>query len=299
MGPPASPASVVAASIRCVLDPLMAELQRRVEKVAEGKARPEDVRRLRAAARRIAVLVEEFAAPGRSGEHHLHVLERLRKRAGKVRDRDVALGLIEAAVPRSAAFKLARRALKRHLRTARDASVRKLRQELTRLRIGRFRKALAKMAAGVVIDPAGAGRVIRRNTARALALARGAAAHPQAADRLHRTRLAIKRVRDLVDLCGARVEGSSALARRAARLVIVLGKAQDRVVMLQLIGKLEGDAGGKVRAGLHAIERIFTSRHLSAQKAALAALARAERDLRLKVGRIQAARRSRPTRTRP
>ena len=164
---------------------------------------PKAVHRLRATTRRIQMLVHsrDFKLRGKEREA-LRELERIRKRAGKVRDVDVELELLKAIGNRSAEGD--RRALKQWLEKRRAVKARRLSEAARDLRRSKFSDhlhgTLERVTAGASERREG-DTPLSQARVRLQALANDFVAEPPPkAQRLHQIRIELKRIRYLAEL---------------------------------------------------------------------------------------------------
>lgn len=161
------------------------------------------VHRLRTTARRIQTLLQSHEVKLR-GKHRKAVreLERIRKRAGKVRDLDVELELLKAIGNRSAEGD--RRALKQALTKKRSTKSERLSEAARDLTHSTFADHLHETLQRVTAaasDPAQGDAPLAQARVRLQALANDFAAEPRPkAQRLHEIRIELKRIRYLAEL---------------------------------------------------------------------------------------------------
>nr|HRJ49613.1 CHAD domain-containing protein [Phycisphaerales bacterium] len=81
--------------------PIAHDLAKRLTRVAREKVSARDVHRLRSGSRRLAALFHHLPGPGGSARRRRvrSMIRLLRRRAGKVRDCDVSLEIVERELP--------------------------------------------------------------------------------------------------------------------------------------------------------------------------------------------------------
>lgn len=219
---------------------MLRDLSKRIERIASGKSNKNDVHRFRTGARRIeAGLTELLQADSRSSPcHDVYKLTRkARKLAGDVRDIDVARELIQKVVaPLENDSQAASAFLDEYLESRRSDALNELERALARRRIANLPKKLQNAFKKEALSRTQIKRVLRRCIARAKTLA-SASGSP---DGLHRTRLCVKRIRDVARIVEPLIgRPAASIATRAARLSEHLGRTQDLAVIVQLIDQVD------------------------------------------------------------
>jgi CHAD domain-containing protein len=186
-----------------------------VSRLAE-EATPKSVHRLRTTIRRIESLIS-YAHPdlGKKLERSLEKLEELRKRAGKVRDIDVQIRLLDQVGNGSTARD--RKALTSLLEKKRGRQVERLSAALGKLAGEKLFARLGRVAEKVGTGPTGANRPLAPLEEAGLQLNRLAAGfasqEPLKAHRLHEARLQLKKIRYMAELADDSDERKAFLER--------------------------------------------------------------------------------------
>lgn len=191
---------------------------------------PEAVHQTRVASRRLREVLPAFvAADTRRGRDVAAAVRRVTRALGSVRELDVALGLFDAAVTADGLRPVARATARRALQTARSSALRQARTTLTPARVARLRARLdaltAPTAPTAALDREGMSAALHARTLRAGRRLRKAVDHVTtvyAPARLHRVRIAVKRLRYALE-----AEGAARGARRASSQVQQLRAIQD------------------------------------------------------------------------
>ncbi len=143
-----------------------------------------------------AGLTELLQADSRSSPYHnvYKITRKARKRAGDVRDMDVARELVRRiAAPLDCAAKPACAFLEKYLETTRNDALKELKREVGRRRVSTLPEKLRKRLNAEELSRATIKRVLKSCIARAQKLA----LESDSAEAMHRTRLSIKRLRDV------------------------------------------------------------------------------------------------------
>jgi CHAD domain-containing protein len=182
---------------------LTADLTAAVSRLAENDVTPRAVHRLRTTIRRIESLVS-YAHPDldRKLERSLEKLTDLRKRAGRVRDMDVQIGLLGSIANGSTAKD--RKTLAELLGKKRDRQTQRLVSSVQKLQESKFFTRMNRIAekAGAVGE--GVNRPLaplEEARAQLAEMAAGFASHQKLKiSRLHDARISLKRIRYLAEL---------------------------------------------------------------------------------------------------
>lgn len=251
----------------------IAQLARRLRRIHKNRAQARDIHRLRSACRRLEAMLEDLVGIEKSHRKASRICEdvqMLRKRAGKVRDADVASELIKHA---TRAFGSAGNdiwiALDDQLMIDRDESLDRLADTAARRKIAGLPDRLASLLKRRRLPADRLVRIILEQIRHTHQLAKRPLTIPKD---LHQTRLAIKRIRDLAELAAPALGAPArTLAARAKRLTDRLGRAQDLVVLIEMLD----DAAERKNPpkGLADFRRTLIAWHLRAHTRAVAALA--------------------------
>ena len=241
-------------------------------KSATKRLTPEDVHKLRTRARRVVSLSETRSWPSLRKAKLTKPLERIRKKAGRVRDMDVLTshlaGMHADRDPSCRTQLLEYLGAKRYRRADR----------LTALleEVGPpLRKALRRLAKGVARETRGkrgnaAGKANARHSAQVLELTAGLG-EPAHLDRsnLHIYRLMVKELRDALRMAGAAGDSRFAEALGQCKnaigewhdweeLIVIAEKILDDGPRCQLLGELKAVSKRKFLAALETAERLRT-----------------------------------------
>jgi CHAD domain-containing protein len=182
---------------------LTADLSSVVAKLADDKAAPKNVHHLRTTIRRIESLVS-YANPdlGKKLERSLEKMADLRKRAGKVRDLDVQVGLLDALGNGSTARD--RKALAELLGKKRERQTKRLVSAVRKVQESKFFARMNRIAEESGAVPEGKNRPLAPLEEARVQLAEMAAdfsSHQEIKlSRLHSARVSLKRLRYLAEL---------------------------------------------------------------------------------------------------
>lgn len=245
-------------------DPLarLADDLRRLTEAASDKPKPRTVHRLRTTIRRFETVLP--AASGdevRGARKLLKQLDRIRKRAGKVRDVDVhlkALATVPASVDASA-----RDAVATALEKARGKRRKRLGEVLADEADGGLRKRLSQVVGRAVrTDATPPADTLATVLAGFDALARSS--EPLAGDRLHRFRIDTKRLRYLAETAPPSAETTMAIAQ-LKRIQDAIGTWHDWLTLGERAAAVLGTEGAspllaaleaRTRAKLEAAKRV-------------------------------------------
>lgn len=224
---------------------MLNDLSKRIERIASGKSNKNDVHKFRTGCRRIeAGLTELLQADSRASPYYdvYKATRRARKRAGQVRDIDVARELVQKVVaPLDCASVAGCAFLDKYLESKRKHALRELEREACRRRVTKLPEKLQKMLQNEELSRETIKNVLRGCIARAQKLA----VESSSAQGLHRTRLSVKRIRDVAKIVEPLIgRQASSIGLRAGRLSEHLGRAQDMTVIVQLIDEAIGESGG-------------------------------------------------------
>ena len=182
------------------------DLSKFVAKLPEGVTE-KSVHRLRTTIRRVQTLVS-FTHPdlGKKQQRALDELQALRKRAGKVRDLDIQMGLLGSIGNRSASAD--RRALLDALKKKRARQAERLTAALKRLETSKFLKRLEKITEKAVNDaPQNAGEPLEAAQKELAELAEEYSSRQVLKPaRLHELRIKLKMLRYRAELAAENVE---------------------------------------------------------------------------------------------
>lgn len=225
------------------------KLGRQASKVA-GKPAPENVHKFRTSSRRVEVLVADLAENRSSNDKKLlKLLGRLRKKAGRVRDRDVQVAALRSLkIPQEPGRKAQ---LMRTLAEDRAKREKKLLKALDKKTMAELRKRLKRASATLEIpenvDPVS----LARQKLSELEVEPGSITEST----LHQFRIVGKRARYIAELAGKNNQ-------EATRLVALLNHMQDVIGdwhdWLQLAERAEKMFGGVQESALVAALRNIT-----------------------------------------
>ena len=211
------------------------QLGRRLGKLAH-QLRPEDVHHYRTCTRRLQALLEEVAPkPGRNEKKLLKALNRLRRRAGRVRDLDVQIAALRnLKIPQEPGRKAQLLHTLTEMRAGRE---RKLHESMDSKTLRGLRKRVKKAARNFhssdTADPIALARTIFVQVARVQT--------PLTEEVLHRYRLQGKRVRYVVELGGETPEAEPML-QALKQMQDVLGDWHDWQMLSQSAEKILHEA---------------------------------------------------------
>jgi CHAD domain-containing protein len=213
------------------------QLDRQLSKLAH-QLRPDDVHRYRTCTRRLQALLEEVAPKlGRNERKLLKALNRLRRRAGRVRDLDVQIAALRnLKIPQEPG----RKALLLHtLAEMRSKREKKLHESMDSKTLRGLRKRVKKAASNFhssdAADPIALARTIFAQVARIQT--------PLTEEVLHRYRLQGKRVRYVVELAGETPEAEPML-QALKQMQDVLGDWHDWLTLSESAVKILHEAEG-------------------------------------------------------
>lgn len=182
---------------------LIEDLSSSAAKLAEGKVAPKNVHHLRTTVRRIESLIS-YANPDLSKklERSLEKMADLRKRAGKVRDFDVQIGLLDAIGNGSTARD--RKALVELLEKKRDRQAARLVAAVKKVQDSKFFSRMERVAEQSGDVPEEKNRPLaplEEAKAQLAEMARDFSSyHAVKTSRLHEARVSLKRIRYLAEL---------------------------------------------------------------------------------------------------
>lgn len=182
---------------------LISELSSSVSKLADGKAAPKNVHRLRTTVRRIESLIS-YANPDLSKklERSLEKMADLRKRAGKVRDFDVQIGLLGAIGNGSTTRD--RKALVELLEKKRERQAQRLVAAVKKIQDSKFFSRIDRVAEQSADVPEDKNRPLaplEEARAQLGMMAKDfSSEHMVKTNRLHQARISLKRIRYLAEL---------------------------------------------------------------------------------------------------
>jgi CHAD domain-containing protein len=167
-----------------------------------GKPSPKAVHRLRTTIRRIESLVS-YSHPDlkKKLERNLEKMADLRKRAGKVRDVDVQIGLLKALGNGSTARD--RKTLTAILEKKRERQVKRLESTINKIQESKFSSRMERIAVHAGVLKNGKDRPLaplEEATAQLTVMAGDFARHALKPGRLHEARITLKRIRYLAEL---------------------------------------------------------------------------------------------------
>jgi CHAD domain-containing protein len=202
-----------------------------------SKPQPQNVHRFRTYTRRVEALLEEVAPNvGRNEKKLLKMLNRLRRRAGRVRDLDVQIvALRNLRIPGEQGPKAQ---LLRTLNEIRSKGERKLHGSLEKETLRNLRKRVKKAAAHQRFPEDTQPLML----ARQLFAAVSKPAVPLTEEILHKYRVAGKRVRYVAELAG-KVPEAEAMLETLETMQDALGDWHDWLMLTQSAEKLLGNEG--------------------------------------------------------
>lgn len=182
---------------------LITDLSSSVARLAGGKVAPKNVHHLRTTIRRIESLIS-YANPdlNKKLERSLEKMAELRKRAGKVRDFDVQIGLLDAIGNGSTTRD--RKALVELLEKKRDRQAARLVAAVKKIEESKFFSRIDRVAEQSTDIPEGKNRPLaplEEASAQLAEMAKDFASHQAIkTSRLHDARVSLKRIRYLAEL---------------------------------------------------------------------------------------------------
>ena len=195
--------------------PIFRKLIRQASRLA-SKPSPENIHRFRTSTRRVEVLLTDLSLEqGRNDKKLLKLLDRLRKKAGCVRDLDVEIAALHSLkIPQEPVRKSQ---LTRTLVEERGKREKKLIKALDKKTLSETRRRLKRSAGNLEISKNVNPLVVARKKVNELEVDQGAVSE----ETLHRFRIAGKRARYIAEMAGKSSEG--------ARLVEQLKRMQDSI----------------------------------------------------------------------
>ncbi len=231
-----------------------------------GKPAPKVVHRLRTTIRRIESLVS-YSHPDlkKKLERSLEKMADLRKRAGKVRDLDVQMGLLKKLGNGSTVRD--RKTLAAILEKKRERQVKRLESTINKIQESKFFSRMERIAvhAGVVKD--GKDRPLaplEEANAQLVVMAGDFARHALKPGRLHEARVALKRIRYLAELA----EESPAQKEFIRELKLVQDAVGEWHDWQELTGTAEKRFADRVNCALlREVRALLSARHSAATSA--------------------------------
>ncbi|GMV25310.1 MAG: hypothetical protein AMXMBFR58_13410 [Phycisphaerae bacterium] len=249
---------------------LAGDLKKRIERVSKKRAPAREVHKLRSGSRRIEALVDNLLPRARRPSDLPGVIRDVRKRAGRVRDCDVAIDILKRDLPRGDFSAQATKLVRSMLAKRRKKAERRLREQAGQHKAREIPRRLQRAAKGVELDQRQIRAALGRCRARIGRLATDDVAGSN--ERLHQLRLAIKCLRDTSALVSPAMPAASGLAARAETLADLLGGAQDLVVLGELLEKVSRNATPSQQTALHALRKEVSARHRAAHRRAVRSL---------------------------
>jgi CHAD domain-containing protein len=257
-----------------LLDRRAAALKRHLNGAIEGN--PRDVHQSRVASRRLREAVPVLVAglKGTKANKARGKIRRLTRALGTVRELDVTLQILDELVSRNTLPRQALEDVRLHVSTERDERRAVMLKRLGQVKIDKLDRRLESV--GDALDQsvseawrdALGSRLLKRS--KALKAAMGEAGHIYAPDRLHRVRIAAKKLRYALELAAdAAIKTASAPVRAAKRAQETLGRLHDLQVLQSHATAVQAApaAGSMPSAGLDIIVRALEDecRHLHAR----------------------------------
>jgi CHAD domain-containing protein len=224
-------------------------LDRQLSKLAD-KPQPQNVHRFRTYTRRVEALIEEVAPKvGRNEKKLLKMLNRLRRRAGRIRDLDVQIvALRNLRIPGEQGHKTQLLRMLNEIRSRREG---KLHQSLDKETLRNLRKRLKKTAGRQRIP----GDVEPLALAKHLFAAVSKPVVPLTESILHKYRLAGKRVRYVAELAG-KVPEAEAMLETLQTMQDALGDWHDWLMLTESAEKLlDNEQASPLMAALRNVTR--------------------------------------------
>lgn len=234
---PVSAAQRDSLDLQSLTKPVSASAHRLIKRLAANKADAEAVHQLRICVRVLGVAVQ-WAGGTRSDRAKaiLETLRRIRGRAGRVRDCDVAAELIAKMTSTVGLRERASAAIViEHLRHAKARARRRLVKFASRRQARHLHDDLTILVRGMMISPSSAGRKLSQAVRAVVRLvARGG----ERVEDLHRVRIALKRVRYSGQLGETVIgRGGRTIVRQAKRAAAAVGRALDVRVALDALDR--------------------------------------------------------------
>ena len=251
---------------------MLQDLEKRIERIARGDSDGNDVHRFRTACRRLEAVLTELVYADRtsSPDHALYqAIRKARKKAGDARDIDVSHQLVQSvAMPLDSRSHAVCNFLNDYLKSRRGDAIKELERTANRRRVKNLPGELRKVFEKNIITRVKIKRVLTRCITHAQKLA----SKKLTTDALHRTRLALKRLRDVARIVEPLL-GSAAksIAVKAGHLSDRLGKAQDLFVLVSLIDDA-GNALSSPPQELAALRTRLVKSHVVSQRTSVQSL---------------------------
>jgi CHAD domain-containing protein len=213
--------------------PIFRKLIRQASKLA-SKPSPENIHRFRTSTRRVEVLLTDLALEqGRNDKKLLKLLDRLRKKAGRVRDLDVEITALHSLkIPQEPVRKSQ---LTRTLVEERGKREKKLIKALDKKTLSETRKRLRRSAGSLKISKNVNPLVVALKKVNELEVDQGAVSE----ETLHRFRIAGKRARYIAEMAGNNTEAEQ-LVEQLKHMQDALGDWHDWAQLAQKAEKLFG-----------------------------------------------------------
>jgi CHAD domain-containing protein len=213
--------------------PIFRKLIRQASKLA-SKPSPENIHRFRTSTRRVEVLLTDLALEqGRNDKKLLKLLDRLRKKAGRVRDLDVEITALHSLkIPQEPVRKSQ---LTRTLVEERGKREKKLIKALDKKTLSETRRRLKRSAGSLEISKNVNPLVVALKKVNELEVDQGAVSE----ETLHRFRIAGKRARYIAEMAGNNTEAEQ-LVEQLKHMQDALGDWHDWAQLAQKAEKLFG-----------------------------------------------------------
>jgi CHAD domain-containing protein len=213
--------------------PIFRKLIRQASKLA-SKPSPENIHRFRTCTRRVEVLLTDLALEqGRNDKKLLKLLDRLRKKAGRVRDLDVEITALHSLkIPQEPVRKSQ---LTRTLVEERGKREKKLIKALDKKTLSETRRRLKRSAGSLEISKNVNPLVVALKKVNELEVDQGAVSE----ETLHRFRIAGKRARYIAEMAGNNTEAEQ-LVEQLKHMQDALGDWHDWAQLAQKAEKLFG-----------------------------------------------------------
>jgi len=241
------------------------DLARAISKVT-GKPAPKGVHRLRTTIRRIESLVS-YSHPDlkKKLERSLERMAELRKRAGKVRDLDVQIGLLKTLGNGSTVRD--RKILAAVLEKKRERQVKRLESAINKIQESKFFSRMERIAVQAGIVKEGKDRPLaplEEAIAQLAVMASDFARHALRPERLHEARVTLKRIRYLAELA----EESPAQKDFISELKLVQDAVGEWHDWQELTATAEKRFADRVNCALlREVRALLSARHSSATSA--------------------------------
>jgi CHAD domain-containing protein len=213
--------------------PIFRKLIRQASKLA-SKPSPENIHRFRTSTRRVEVLLTDMALEqGRNDKKLLKLLDRLRKKAGRVRDLDVEITALHSLkIPQEPVRKSQ---LTRTLVEERGKREKKLIKALDKKTLSETRRRLKRSAGNLEISKNVNPLVVARKKVNELEVDQGAVSE----ETLHRFRIAGKHARYIAEMAKNNTEAEQ-LVEQLKHMQDALGDWHDWAQLAQKAEKLFG-----------------------------------------------------------